>query len=571
MVDRTSMSSGSGDVTLGVSEQVRLLEGILKKLLNKDAMPAPQQCEKSAVKLHLENLRHYFKASGMTDNESKIITLFNTLSDEMRFELCGQLQFKDHENDYEWIERKLMDLFHPKESELTPLVKLFACKQKPEQHIREFLSEIRIEGYKLLRSMDSNEREKHLIDAFIKGLRNEELKSAISRMDVRTLDDAYNLVKKEKSPVDACCVRKVEDDNQQTNSIEKLQNQMAMIQKQLGYIVTILQNSKPSYAEALRKNIDSGKKDFTKDQKYTQLNPQRQREYQRQEIICWTCGKEGHIGRFCERNKCTSCGMYGHIAANCRRNRRSPKRFRQINVHNDSWDSYDMPDDLSEVSIQTESDTCHQEQDVTAEVHAMTIHHDNLQRKKEKKLELKNSKRNQTKVKQYPEEVNDIYEYVQGRRSWKNIRFSKPDTLITKFNPEKAKNKPIINGKCEGRQAKLFLDTGAEINLIDKDFAQKIGVQSRQIAQEGKYIKCANNTRMNTSGWVKLKIKAGNEEKFCKFWIVEKLFPRIIMGIRAMKDMAIAVDPARNCVWVKDLKVPLLSKVYTQSINGSEN
>ena len=167
----------SGNATLGVSEQFKLLESLLQHLLHKNALTTPQLCEKKDIKSHLEKMNQYFKVCGLSAQETKIAILFNTLADDMRFELCGALEFKDHENDYSWIEKRLLEMFTPKESEITPLVKLYSCKQGNAQPIRDFLSEIRIEGYKLLKDIDPEEREKHLIDAFTKRFQSEELRS----------------------------------------------------------------------------------------------------------------------------------------------------------------------------------------------------------------------------------------------------------------------------------------------------------------------------------------------------------------------------------------------------------
>ena len=203
-------------------------------------------------------MRRYFEACGITAQETKIVILFNTLTDDMRFELCGALEFKENENDYPWIEKKLLEIFSPKESAITPLVKLYACKQGSAQPIREFLSEIRIEGYKLLKDIDPEELEQYLIDAFTKGLQSEVLRSALSRKEIRMLDDAYRLVKKENVAIDTDYIMTMEIKNSdQMQEIEKLQNQMLMIQKQLSYIVTILEKTRPinrpSYADVTRK------------------------------------------------------------------------------------------------------------------------------------------------------------------------------------------------------------------------------------------------------------------------------------------------------------------------------
>ena len=103
----------SGDLTLGVSDQCQLLEQILQRMLSKETIAVPQQCDKHEIKAHLEKLKQYFKVSGISKDETRIIVLFNSLADEMRFELCGQLDFKEHEND-QWIEKNYLNCSIPK-------------------------------------------------------------------------------------------------------------------------------------------------------------------------------------------------------------------------------------------------------------------------------------------------------------------------------------------------------------------------------------------------------------------------------------------------------------------------
>ena len=581
---RSSIIMPSGDATLGVSEQCEMLEKLLHRLLHKDSINIPNQLEKhDDIKAHLEKLRQYFKVSGITKDETMLITLFNTLNDEMRFELCGQLEFKDHEDDYAWIENKLLELFKPKESEITPLVKLFTCKQKPDQPLREFLSEIRVQGYKLLKALDPKQREKHLIDAFTKGLRNEELQHALTRVEIKTLDDAYNLVKKEKKSEDCTFLRKAELGSEQASSIERLQNQMTMVQKQLSYIVTILEKVKPSYADVTRRPM----RQFTEprinektDRKHVANGRIQQRPQQRpqQGIQCWTCGKFGHVARFCDQNRCSTCGRQGHRAMNCR-SRTRPSRFRQMwedNVDTD-WDSQHMGDGESEAISEQSTDEPERRNDIiAADVHTLTIHDkkttnrrtkDNRPTRKVTRTTIHHGKQYQ-----YPDEINDLYEYIQGRRSWKNVRLNKAETLISKSHMEKAENKPLIIGKCEGHTVKLFLDTGAEINVIDKTFLRNLNISSDRIHRDTKVIKCANDSKMDTRGWINLKIGVAGRVRPCKFWVVERLFPRVIVGIRGMKDMRVSVDPANNCVWMNNVKIPLMSRIQNQSVcEESEN
>ena len=575
------MSSGDLSSTLGVSEQFKLLESLLQQLLHKDALTTPQLSEKKDIKSHLEKMSQYFKVCGIVTEETKIAVLFNTLTDDMRFELCGALEFEDHESDYSWIENKLLTMFSPKETEITPLVKLYSCKQGNAQPLKEFVSEIRIEGYKLLKNMDPKEREKHLIDAFTKGLHSEELRSALGRKEVTSLDDAYRLVKKEKiSETDY--IRSVEVNTQQNTDIQKLQNQMLMMQKTLTYIVTILEKNNPvinretkraSYADVVQgKKVVAGE-GVGQYYRRSQFKPFPRNQVRRPAIRCWTCGLEGHISRFCESNRrCVSCGLLGHNAQNCR-SRRNPRKIRRIweDEGNEDWPMESRDDDkMSNVSSEGSDVSIKNE---ISEICAITIHprDENQERKLFITEGSKARKGKESKKKKYPDYIAELEEFIEGKRTKKKTCLTKEKEAIKDVHSENARNRPTVKGKCGGRQAKLFLDTGAEISVIDESFFENIKEPHNRRHKQDKIIKCANNTRMETKGWVRLDVQVGGLVRKCKFWIVRNLSPRVIIGIRAMKDMGVTVDPAKECAWVNGVRVPFLARVQPQSLHGSDS
>ena len=561
----------SGDATLGVAKQFELLEKLVQKLVNKEAMATPQLGDKKEIRYHLEKMDQYFRMCGISAPETKIIILFNTLSDDMRFELCGVLEFKDHKDDYPWIRKKLLELFSPKETEITPLVKLYACKQSGAQSVREFLSEIRIEGYKLLKEIDPEEREKHLIDAFTKGLQNKELKAVLSRKKVATLDEAFRLVKKEKPAADTEYVRRIEGDRDQARiegdqmkEIEKLQNQMLMVQKQLSYIVTILEKTRQpnrvSYAEITRRK--------TTDQEGGRNSGNLpQQSFQQNRIIqCWNCGLNGHIARFCRSKQCASCGQFGHISQNCRA-RQNHRRVRRIweDKGDEEWETDSPCDKPSDVSSQ-ENDT--QGVNEMSDFYALTIH----PQESELRRRVTNGKERTKKkhLQNYPEYIVELEEFVEGRRSKKNTCLPKEKASTMENNRStSARNKPLVRGRCGGRHSKLFFDTGAEISVIDEGFIQQVEQQGNQVIRrhrQSKIIKCANNSRMDTKGWVRLQVQIGGQTKQCKFWVVRNLMPKVIIGIRAMKDMGVTVDPTRECIWADGVRIPFVSHVQPQSL-----
>lgn len=95
------------------------------------------------------------------------------------------------------------------------------------------------------------------MDVFSKGLRSDEIK-AVLNTHVDTLDDAYWLIKKEKTTSDESYTRQMNtsSDNDTLNEVKKLKEEMNIIPKLLQSIVTTLRGIKslqPSYADAVRK------------------------------------------------------------------------------------------------------------------------------------------------------------------------------------------------------------------------------------------------------------------------------------------------------------------------------
>ena len=143
----------------------------------------------------------------------------------------------------------------------------------------------------------------------------------------------------------------------------------------------------------------------------------------------------------------------------------------------------------------------------------------------------------------YPPHIVQLDEYIHGRRSKKHVQFEKAQTLITKGHSERAKNKPIVRGLCHGKRSKIFLDTGAEINVIDKGFLKQLSEEKFiKINRATKIIRCANSSRLNVEGWIRMSVTVAGRQKECKFWVIDNLFPKIILGIRAMKDFDMNLD-----------------------------
>ena len=84
-------------------------------------------------------------------------------------------------------------------------------------------------------------------------------------------------------------------------------------------------------------------------------------------------------------------------------------------------------------------------------------------------------------------------------------------------------------------------------------------------------IKCANNSKLPVKGIIVLEMKFMSITKHCRFLVVKNLFPRVIIGMRAMKSLRMTIDPPRDRVVVNGHGIPFLSKTYNESIDESGN
>ena len=161
--------------------------------------------------------------------------------------------------------------------------------------------------------------------------------------------------------------------------------------------------------------------------------------------------------------------------------------------------------------------------------------------------------------------------YIKGDKAKPKMaakKVSYPQTLISEGYSEPARNKPIIIGKCAGQKTKLFLDSGAEMNVMDGDFLNELIMKQIPIKFTPGYshIQCANGSQMPTTGSATVALEIGNVKSFQTFTIVKSLFPKVIIGIRAMKTMGIVIDPASDCAVVqRTLRVPFISHIDPQS------
>ena len=173
------------------------IQSLLKTLIRKDLIEKPPEYQIGEdIVSHLSKMEEFFSAINVTEEEIKLALLFRSLTERVEKEIkC--LPSYTADQSYTWVAKTLIDLFKSKQTELSPLMRLLEIRQKDKQSLREFISELRVEGYTLLKHYNPDEREGMLVNAFINGLRNNNLALALRVKPPRTLDDAFKITKKE--------------------------------------------------------------------------------------------------------------------------------------------------------------------------------------------------------------------------------------------------------------------------------------------------------------------------------------------------------------------------------------
>ena len=70
----------------------------------------------------------------------------------------------------------------------------------------------------------------------------------------------------------------------------------------------------------------------------------------------------------------------------------------------------------------------------------------------------------------YPKDIVLLDRYINGhslkKSEMKDVKKALSMTVITSKNDKKARNKPIITGAVNNIRTKVFLDSGADINIV---------------------------------------------------------------------------------------------------------
>ena len=447
--------------------------------------------------------------------------LKKTLSVEAETELKVQENYEEMAIDYEWVKRTLLSLFSIKKSTIMPLLELLDIYQGENQSLRDFLSSVRIKAYKVLQQYKYEDRENYMVMAFINGLRNKRFARCLKQLNPGSLNEAYEMVK-----------RNINDDAAEDKHIRIIQHAESEVHilKSKVERLTIEVESLKIQIKRLMKTTPQ-----TRTSQGRRNNNTNEKPFQ-----CFNCSEPGHFARDCPKTnlKCQACGKPGHISRYCRN--KTARINRQII--------------MDDVTISSEPNDSEPDTDVV-KVSDDSIPNDTINGNQFSKV---HTRRRSGKSNPMETEINAWNCYVMGT----GAKPKHAETIISENHTEKAANKPIVKCKVGGKDIPVLFDSGAETNVIDCEFLNKLSENNRNIKflkREGR-LKCANGTKMRIIGYAFVNMTIGLSQVSAKFTVVCDLFPKVIIGIRTMKKEAIDITPRKDCIVSNGVELPFLSK-----------
>ena len=505
------------------------LQRLLSSILKRDIIPRPNTYIKGMdMNHHLERIAAFNKNVGVDDDDAKLGILLSSLDDFVQSELFCQPDYTA-EKDNDWVVNKLIVLFGEHTSTITPLMKLLNVKQDFGQSIRDFVSDLRVAAYRYMKQVCVEDREKHILEAFIAGLLDKNIANALRSLRPNSLQEAFELSRKEEKrlPAEDVHVRAMPAEQ---DVITSMKYEIASLKKQVHALHLLM--SKPLVQP--RPTV-------------ARTRPDAQRPTNQQQI-CYNCQGAGHFARECRnRTVCRFCGLH-HRSVDCKisggRTRNAQNTFRRLDDEVEELDH--AQEEVSNISDPVP--------DAAGDFFVLA------------------SKRSMQKKKQYSEKrlvaesnASRWADYVDGK-----VR--RPMTVISENHSEVAANKPIVRGKLQGIQGKFFLDTGANINVIDKTLFDKLAKCSGvTLRSKPLSIRCANGTFLNCIGTAFLNVAFGHTNVFIEFKVVASIFPKVFLGIRALKKLNANIDLRGNCMNVNGETFSFLSHVDDASSSKTEN
>lgn len=578
-------SNHTTEAAMHNTPKMRFYETLVSRMeANAVPFPPPRLFYKGqCVENHLEAVERYINAASVSSNKAKSSALLHSLEEAVQLSVFSQPDYHGNECDYMWLCYTLKRLYGRKDDALSVRVHLLSVLQANGQSPSEYASALRVEAYNRWLRGDPEEKETFLLKAFLHGLENKRTATAIKALKPRNLEEAVKYAQRlfqeegqrdtgtatgerlrmvketgHRNGAHAQPQRLFQEEGQrdveatgdrlllEVNVVRQLQQQVAELLKKVSSLERMLQNARTDQSHEVKELVN-----YNRGNKHQYVN---HATTPRKPIKCFNCDKEGHIARDCPKP----------------RNRRPQNRrpfLRQVK----NEPSIALSEELDNASrcgtdeANDETETCC----VLTYSHPHQTHPFNA-RQAEKE---KNKASFYTGSKQEQETAQAWTEFITGEKKKPKTETARAEyqhTLISHNHSELARNKPVVVGKCAGVKTKIFIDSGAEMNVIDADFLNDLKISQKapvKFMPAASTIQCANGSRMVVTGHAILSIQIGNAKVEQKFMVVKRIFPKVIIGLRTMKTMSIAIDAKNDGIVVDDrIRVPFLSRTVPESV-----
>lgn len=549
------------------SENTQILLNFISSLYKKDIIQKPSTFSSANgnIKKHLKEVEKYFKSVNISDNIGKVTILLETLDQREKNAIIFEPDYDSNSENYEWLKSKLLSLFPSKENQTSIISNLLNTKQNGKS-IKEFILDIK-NALAESSGIDKGDYSKIGLQIMYKGMDDKNLSKAIFLQSPTSLNEAEKLissvVKSEEIKVNA-----LRTDSSISKQIEDLQKQVAYLTQMILAIKSQSRHQSQRYEQVFKRkgfntpqyNLNNkpfqnfksnnfknyNNSNFHLDRKNLKINSDKVNEWQE------VPKKSRNFGQSNNR-RCYVCGSFNHLQQSC------PK-FRRLNFLAEavSSSSNKSSPPVSDISETEGSMVC-------------CLNYNN------NKKANANLKRKLTKVpvfklcKDYPQDIINLEKAINEDKPKSFAEVVKSPTCagltVSGKSYRKFENKPFIKGRVNSIETRFFMDSGAEVNVIDESYLGSLDVRNRLIKSCKKHsIKCANNSQLTVKGEIFLPITVGVITKELPFIVVNQLSPKIIIGLRGLKSLKVEICPTIDAVKCAGIEIPFIAKTFSDSV-----
>ena len=119
-------------------------------------------------------------------------------------------------------------------------------------------------------------------------------------------------------------------------------------------------------------------------------------------------------------------------------------------------------------------------------------------------------------------------------------------------------------------KVKTMFDTGAELNVISQELADKMTKEypSIKVYRSTTRVTCANGSTETCAGKMLLNVAIGPVITAHVFDIMPNISPHLFIGLRSMKKYDIMISPGKDEIEIQGIRIPFISKAeISKSLN----